>query len=117
MELTEKEYEEMRKKVHRGRKIVSVFGEEIKQEIILELIDSQCGENRVSDIAEKINLSRTVVSRHMQELKDAGILKTRKKGTGIYYYIDVAPDDLGAAIDMLQDAKRILENLPNKYRE
>ena len=33
MELTEKEYEEMRKKVHRGRKIVSVFGEEIKQEI------------------------------------------------------------------------------------
>lgn len=116
MELTEKDYAEIREKFRRCRKILSALGDEIKQEIILGIIDGQCGGNRVIDIAEKINLSRPAVSRHMQELKDAGILKTRKEGTCIYYYIDAA-DDLDAVIDMFQDAKRILENMPDRSGE
>lgn len=117
MGLTEKDYMEIRRKFRRCRKILNAFGDETKQEIILGIIDGQCGGNRVIDIAEKINLSRPAVSRHMQELKDAGILKTRKEGTCIYYYIDVAPDDLDAVIDMFQDAKRILENMPDRSGE
>ena len=51
------------------------------------MLGGQCGGSRVVDIAEKTNLSRPAVSHHMQILKDAGIVKTRKEGTYVYYYL------------------------------
>ncbi len=40
------------------------------------------------DITEEIPLSRTTVSQHLQELKNAGLIKGTVSGTRVYYCID-----------------------------
>ena len=40
------------------------------------------------DITGKIPLNRTTVSQHLQELKNAGLIKGTVSGTRIYYCID-----------------------------
>ena len=45
-------------------------------------------------IAEKTNLSRPAVSHHMQILKEAGIVTSRKEGTRIYYLLNPEFDSM-----------------------
>ena len=40
------------------------------------------------DITDEIPLSRTTVSQHLQELKNAGLIKGTVSGTRVYYCID-----------------------------
>ena len=40
------------------------------------------------DITDEIPLSRTTVSQHLQELKNAGLIKGSVSGTRVYYCID-----------------------------
>ncbi len=40
------------------------------------------------DISDKIPLSRTTVSQHLQELKKAGLIKGTISGTRIYYCLE-----------------------------
>jgi len=40
------------------------------------------------DITGEIPLSRTTVSQHLQELKNAGLIKGTVSGTRVYYCID-----------------------------
>lgn len=40
------------------------------------------------DITEEIPLSRTTVSQHLQELKNAGLLKGTVSGTRVYYCLE-----------------------------
>ena len=114
MELEEKDCVKLRQKFQKCRKIFWAIGDEVKQDILLGIVDGKCGGNRVIDIAQKINLSRPAVSRHMQELADAGILKTRKEGTYIYYYIDPSAFDLDFLIEIFQDMKKVLGELPDR---
>lgn len=72
------------------------------------------GGSRVVDIAEKMNLSRPAVSHHMQILKDAGIVKTRKEGTCVYYYLDPDEREIGKMIELFSDIRRVMKNVPNR---
>lgn len=78
------------------------------------MLNCDCGGSRVADIAEKTNLSRPAVSHHMQILKDAGIVKSRKEGTFIYYYLDPEDSGIDKMIALFQDIRRIKENVPER---
>ena len=47
-----------------------------------------CQGSRGVELAEKIHLSRPAVSHHLQILKEAGIVRARREGTYIYYYLN-----------------------------
>ncbi|ELK40584.1 transcriptional regulator [Brevibacillus agri BAB-2500] len=44
----------------------------------------------VSQIAEHIPMSRPTVSHHLKILRQAGLLQAKKKGTEIYYRLEIA---------------------------
>ena len=46
-------------------------------------------------------------------MKDAGLLKTRKEGTKIFYYFDPDMKSMNALIDVLHLAIEITKELPN----
>lgn len=46
------------------------------------------GERCSCGIAEDINLPQNLASHHLKILRDAGIVKTRKEGTWVYYSLD-----------------------------
>ncbi len=47
-------------------------------------------------------------------MKDAGLLKTRKEGTKIFYYFDPDMKSMNALIDVLHLAIEITKELPNR---
>lgn len=93
------------------------FGDETRQYILSVLLCSECSGSRVVDIAKKTNLSRPAVSHHMQILKNAGIVKTRKEGTLVYYYLDPEETEIQKMIDLFSDIKQIMKNVPDRSGE
>lgn len=72
-----------------ARSIMTILGDEVRQEILLALIESGgMGGIRVGDIQKKSHVSRSAVSHHLKVLLDAGIISMRREGTKNYYYID-----------------------------
>ncbi|MEI7998261.1 MAG: metalloregulator ArsR/SmtB family transcription factor [Candidatus Omnitrophota bacterium] len=53
---------------------------------IIELLKN--GEKNVNSIAKTLSIQQSSLSRHLTILREAGILKTKKEGTVIYYDIE-----------------------------
>lgn len=97
------------------QKILIALGDENRQHLMLEMMKmEQCGGVRVGTITEKTHLSRSAVSHHLQILKEAGILKMRREGTKNYYYFDADMQAMNRLINMLNHAKMIMEQLPDR---
>ncbi|MFR0986968.1 MAG: ArsR/SmtB family transcription factor [Frisingicoccus sp.] len=100
------------------QKILLALGDENRQHLMLEMMWMEhCGGTRVGAIAEKTNLSRPTVSHHIQILKEAGILKMRREGTKNYYYFDADLEAMNRLIHMLEHARSIMEQLPDRSGE
>ena len=98
-----------------ARKILTALGDEMRQHLILVMMQSgDCSGLRVNDIAEKTSVSRPAVSHHLQILKDAGIVKMRREGTRNYYYFDADMEAFDRLISMLNHAKDIMLQLPDR---
>lgn len=109
------EIRQLAKEFEGCRKILLALGDENRQHMILEMMRMEhCSGVRVGAITEKTNLSRPAVSHHIQVLKDAGILKMRREGTKNYYYFDADMDSMNRLLQMLEHAKRVVENLPDR---
>ena len=100
------------------QKTLMALGDENRQHMILEMLNiGQCGGVRVGQITEKTNLSRPAVSHHIRILKEAGILKMRREGTKNYYYFDADTEAMNSLIHMLEHAKAVMEQLPDRSGE
>lgn len=101
-----------------SRKILLAFGDENRQHLILEMMTmGSCGGVRVGEITAKTHLSRPAVSHHIRILREAGLLKMRREGTKNYYYFDADMEAVNCLIGMLEHAKRIMEQLPDRSGE
>lgn len=114
MENTVGDIEKLREEFKSCGKFLTAIGDETRQYLLCIMLTSGCGGSRVVDIAKKTNFSRPAVSHHMQILKDAGIVKTRKEGTLIYYYLEPAESEIEKMLLLLNDIKRVSENLPDR---
>lgn len=100
------------------QKVLAALGDENRQHLILEMMKMEkCSGARVGDITERIHLSRPAVSRRLQILKDAGILKVRKEATKNYYYCDPNTKSFDRLIHVLQKAKELVAELPDRSGE
>ena len=63
--------------------LLTAFSDETRQEIIMLFYTNK--ELCVNNIAENFNLSRPTISHHLNLMKRAKLLNTRKEGKEIYY--------------------------------
>lgn len=117
MKNTLQDIEQLRSEFQSCQKIFTALGDENRQRLLCIMLGSDCRGSRVVDIAEKTNLSRPAVSHHMQILKSAGIVKTRKEGTFLYYYLDPDDKEIERVIALFSDIRRIMRNVPNRSGE
>lgn len=90
--------------------VLTAIGNETRQHLILEMLRyGDCSGVRVCEITKRTNLSRPVVSHHLQIMKAAGIVKVRKEGTKNYYYF--APD--AGAFEPLVATLRMAQEISN----
>ena len=112
------EIRQLAKEFENCRKILLALGDENRQHLMLEMMRmGDCKGVRIGTITEKSNLSRPAVSHHIQILKDAGILKMRREGTKNYYYFDADMNSLNRLLQLLNHAKQMMENLPDRSRK
>ena len=96
------------------QKVLTAHGDETRQLLICAMLKSECSGHRVIDIARKTSLSRPAVSHHMQILREAGIVKIRKEGTCIYYYLDPEGSQLSALITLFSDVREFMKHVPDR---
>ncbi len=104
--------EELAERFESCSKVLTAIGDETRQHLLLEMMRmGKCTGARVTEIAERTNLSRPAVSHHMQILKDAGIVRVRKEGTMTFYYFDRELKPLDDLVSALQLAKEVAGSL------
>lgn len=101
-----------------SRKLLMALGDETRQQLILAMMQmGDCSGVRVMEVAERTHLSRPAVSHHFQIMRDAGLLKTRKEGTKVYYYFDPDMRAMGMLVDTLRLAMEVTRELPDRSGE
>ncbi|MCQ2247849.1 MAG: metalloregulator ArsR/SmtB family transcription factor [Treponema sp.] len=68
--------------------IFIALGDEIRQQLILEILDSGESGINVMTLTAGSRLSRPAVSHHLKILKDSGLVVTEKQGTQVFYRIN-----------------------------
>ena len=63
------------------------LGDNVRQKLIMFLMESGFEGINVGNLASKTHLSRPAVSHHLKILKDAGVITLVKKGTESFYHI------------------------------
>lgn len=107
--------EALTEKLEHCRKMLTALGDESRLHLMLEMMKmGECRGVRALDVAKRTDLSRPAVSHHLQIMKDAGLLKTRKEGTKIFYYFDPDMKALGSLIDALRLGLEIAKDLPDR---
>lgn len=92
-----------------ARPIMTILGDEVRQEILLTLIEnSGCGGVRVGEIQKRSHVSRSAVSHHLKVLIDAGIICMRREGTKNYYFIDFQQTTVLPVVEFWQQAEPML---------
>lgn len=116
MQITDEDFEQHKQKFQKCRKALHALGNESRQEICMILMMNSEG-LRVADLVHQVNLSRSVVSHHVKVLIEAGIVKSRKEGTYIYYYLDMESRVSDQLIAYFQSVKNNLRRLPDRSGE
>ena len=62
--------------------LLKVVSEESRLKLLCIL---QKGSHCVCELMEHVNLSQSLISHHLKDLKDAGIVSDKKKGLRVYY--------------------------------
>lgn len=62
--------------------LLKIVAEESRLKILCILRD---GEHCVCEIMEQINLSQSLISHHLKDLKEIGVIKDKKDGLRVYY--------------------------------
>lgn len=111
----DKEIKRLSEEFKSCQKVLIALGDEMRQHLMLVMmLSGECNGMRVGDIAAKTNLSRPAVSHHLQILKNAGIIKMRREATKNYYYFDADMIAFDRLINMLEHAKDIMLQLPDR---
>ena len=96
------------------RQLLSALGSETRQYLLCVLLDGPCGGSRVIELAERTHLSRPSISHHMQILKEAGIVRSRKEGTCIYYYLEPQDREIEKMLRLFSHIRRITSYAPDR---
>lgn len=104
--------------IEASQKLLTALGDESRQHIIVTMMGmGDCSGVRAVEVAERTNLSRPAVSHHLQIMKDAGLLRTRKEGTKVFYYFDSDMRAMTTLIDTLRLAVQVMHELPDRSGE
>lgn len=117
MQNTKADIQRLSQALQSCQKMFIALGDENRQRLLLLMLNGPCSGRRVADIAVEMHLSRPAVSHHMQILKDAGLVRSRKEGTFVYYYLEPQERELEKMTALLSDIRRIRQQAPDRSED
>ena len=98
------------------RKLFTALGTR-PAELLCALLAGPLPGSRGVGTAEKIHLSRPAVSHHLQILKEAGIVRARREGTYIYYYLNPQDGEIQRVLRLFQSIQQVMASAPEREGE
>ena len=90
--------------------IFIALGDEIRQNLILDIVNAGSEGINVTDLASRTKLSRPAISHHLKVLKDCGLINPIKMGTQIFYKLNMK-EKLSEASDLLQSIQNVIQKI------
>ncbi|WP_345240448.1 metalloregulator ArsR/SmtB family transcription factor [Pontibacillus salipaludis] len=90
--------------VEETSKVLKLLGDQTRLTIVGLIKDTECC---VCELVEILDMSQPSISQHLRKLRDAGIVKEKRKGHWMFY----ALNEDHAAFDLIS---RILEHMPDQ---
>ena len=107
MAATPQDVERIEAELKECREVLCALGDETRQHIICTMLEVERPGLRAVEVAELACLSRPTVSHHLQVLKRAGVVRARKEGSCIYYYLDPDQRAIGRLYELARDIGRV----------
>ena len=96
------------------QKLLTAVGDENRQHLLCAMLGCPLDGVRVAELTTMTHLSRPAVSHHMQILKNAGLVKARKEGTLIYYYLDPDENQIALLASLVRRMTKVMAQLPDR---
>ena len=114
MENTPQELARLQAEFRDCQKLLCALGNETRQYLLYVLLDGPCRGSRVIELARRTHLSRPSISHHLQILKEAGVVRARREGTCIYYYLDPEAGQLDNLITLFCNVREFMKYVPDR---
>ena len=114
MEHTTQDIQQLLREFQECRTLFTALGDETWQYLVCILLNCGCGGIRVAQLAERTNLSRPAISHHIQILKRAGIVASRREGTQIYYSLAPESHLVEKAIRLFSHIQEVMASAPDR---
>ena len=114
MENMQQELTRLQSEFRDCQKLLNALGNETRQYLLYVLLDGPRGGSRVIELARRTHLSRPSISHHIQILKAAGVVRSRKEGTCIYYYLDPQDGEIEKVIRLFSHIRRVMRAAPDR---
>ena len=92
------------KKISTVSSILKLAGEESRLKLLCVL---QKNDHCVCEMEEHFDMSQSLISHHLRDLRDAGLIKSKKKGVRVYYSLTKKGQDLTNIL--LTDIKKVIK--------
>lgn len=113
MNIAEDELKTLKENFRACSPIFTALGDEIRQKLILDIIDAGEEGANVMTLTSQSHLSRPAISHHLKILKDTGFVKTIKTGTQVFYRIDINRN-LNNVDALIRSIHKIIERVRNE---
>ena len=114
MEHTSADLQQLQQEFRACQGLLTALGDETRQYLVCILLNCDCGGIRVRQLAERTNLSRPSISHHIQILKRAGIVESRREGTQSYYYLAPQSRLVEQALQLFSHIRQIMAQAPDR---
>ena len=112
MENTRQDIQHLQEEFQVCQSLFTALGDETRQYLVCILLHCGCGGIRVAQLAKRTNLSRPSISHHIQILRRAGIVSSRREGTHIYYCLAPQSRLIEQALQLFSHILQIMEHAP-----
>lgn len=113
MKVPEDELKALKENFSACSSVFTALGDEIRQKLILDIIDAGESGAHVMTLTSQSHLSRPAISHHLKILKDTGFVKTIKTGTQVFYRIDINRN-LENIDALIKSIHKIIEQVRNE---
>ena len=114
--IDKKELRHIHTMFHSCAPLFIALGDEIRQQLIMEIADAGTDGINVSNLTSKTHLSRPAISHHLKVLKDCGLIQPKKIGTQIFYQLNLK-DNLEDVNELVSSILKILSKINSAESE
>ena len=102
----EKETKDLQKRLKNAKIVLAALGNEIRQDMIVQLASCSPKGLRVSEFKTRCKLSRPSLSHHIKVLYHAKMIEVEHDGTKNYYRLSTNRQVIDEAIGLFDDLKQ-----------